>query len=81
MLHIVARALFGARFAHVAAERADVDRKVAAARHVFNGQHADSGTVEIEPDAFAHIGDVLFIETRRRAVIARDGARGTRVDT
>jgi len=81
MVSIVTGALASASVTNLCAQSADIPGKLAIARHVGCRQATDLRAVHIKPDAFGHHLHAFFLQTRRRAMVASDGASGARVDT
>jgi hypothetical protein len=81
MILCMTRAFASACLADVGAQRADIVCEVAAARHVRCRQSANRGAVHVQSNAFGHHLDVVFLQTRGGAVIARIRAGLARFDT
>ncbi len=80
MVHLILRALFGAGVACFRAGIANDAREFASSRHIPCRQTANLGAVHIELDAPGHFLHVLFIQARRRAMVACGGASVAFVD-
>ena len=81
MIHVVFLALGRARGTNSCAQAAECRGKAAIAAHQRRRQSAHVGAVSIQPNALGHSFDVLFFETRGRAVFAFCSAFFASVDT
>ena len=74
-------AFLAAGIAHVGADSTQGCGEFAAACHIAGRHAADLRAVHIERDAARHHFYIIFRQAGGRAMIARSGARITRIDT
>jgi hypothetical protein len=80
MLHFVFGAFVAARLTNVRAQSAEFPGEPRPARHESHGETADVSAVAIQFDAAHHHFDVLFVQTRGRAMFAGGDAFVAGVD-
>ena len=81
VLCLVLRAFVAARLADFCADAANTFREVRAACHQAHGRGAERRAGEIQLDAARHHLHILLVQAFRRAMLARDRAFVTGVDT